>query len=456
MKAGAALFVAALAARVAFVFIFPERWADGFSHMMMGWDLAENGVDVGRMAGYKLPLYPLLCGLATWIGGDPAIAPRLMTTLFGSAMVPLTYAVARRLAPETAGFAAVVVFFAPHHLSFSAYAMSECVLGFFEIAALWALLRGGRWVAAAAAMLALAAFTRYEAWPLALGVWILAVVQKRATWPWLVAAAAILALPPAAWMAVNARATGDPLHFLHVASGYMEAQFYAVYPEQAERSVWSSLFYLVKFGFVTGLASLLALAGLRGLTRDGRAVAVVLGVHMLALFVLYWTRIQTGWARYWVPCIPMAAVLGGLGARALAGRVLSIRGFAALCVAGTFVSQIFELPHAYASAHVIDAAKHVPPGAVTYADEPAVPIAMGRRVLGASILSDDALASMRAAGVEVVVWSGVDYSPMRTRFPELRDGASTADFELIYAPPGNAAATERLNMQPVFVYRLKR
>lgn len=451
------LFAAALVVRVAFVFLFPERWADGFSHMLMGWDIAGNGV--GDLAGYKLPLYPLLCGLATWIGGDPQYAPRLMTALFGAAMVPLTFAVARRAAPDHPAvpwFASAVVFFAPQQLYFSAYAMSECVLGLFEVAALWALLRGGRWVLLAAVALALAAFTRYEAWPLALGVWILAAAQKRASWPWLAGAAAVLAIPPAAWMAINAHATGDPLHFVRVAGEYMQGQFYAVYPGHAERSVASSLMYLLKFVFVTGVASVLALAARPN--RDGRAVAIVLLVHMLVLFVLYWTRIQTGWARTWIPCLPMTAVLGGLGARALADRwrrPAMVRGLGVLCVAGFAVAFFFELPLAYSSAHVIDAARHVPPDAVTYADEPAVPIVMGRRVVGASILGDDALASMRAAGVEVVVWSGVDYSPLRARFPELRRGESTADFELLYAPPGNAAAVDRLNMQPVFVYRLR-
>jgi uncharacterized membrane protein len=466
------LFLSALAARLAIVFLIPELWGDGYSHMAMAWEVAERGVRSAPLAGYKLPFYPLLAGLAVRLTDEPYWAPRVLTALFGAATVPLLFALARRLdptRPAVAWIAALLLGLTPSHLIFSSYAMTECVVGCFEVAAVWALLRAERqnrfllWMAAA---LVPAALTRYEVWPLALAMWIQALAQRRARPATALGAAAILASAPALWLALNALGRGDPLAFMTEMSGYMKDQFYAMYPEAARRDVGTTLRYVGLLIGQAGPAALPAAVGVAALCRSraGRAVAVPALVHFAILMALYWSGAQAGWGRYWIPLLPLVFVpaAAAIESAVRLGPPRTVRAaVTAVCVTGFLPSLGVMLPALRDADHTRQIGTFLRGTSGTvYTDEPAVVILGGPpkdRYVGSWILPTPdrarALEALRANGVRWFVWTGVDYSPCHRLFPELASRRSTDEFELVYVPPAADRILSR-GMKPAYLYRL--
>lgn len=131
------------------LFTYENATRDSFADMMDGVYDVE----------YTPPLYFVLAWLAATIGGDGELAIRMPAVLFGTATIPLVYALARRAGGTAAGLGAAAVFaITPFALFFGSEARSYAAAGFFVALAALALLqalesdRRRHWVVLAVAL----------------------------------------------------------------------------------------------------------------------------------------------------------------------------------------------------------------------------------------------------------------------------------------------------------------
>lgn len=459
------VFALALALHVAFVFALPESWYDGFIHMKvsahMAQDLRDGTFNLTQLVSIWLPFFHAAGGLSVLVWDDPMIAPRLLSALFGAGAVALTFVIARRLGAR-GWMAALFLAASPMNVLFSSYAMTEAATGFFLTLALWAFLRSDAtnrtflWVPVA---LAPATLSRYEVWPLALGIWLLAALQRRAKPGVWLAAAPLFAAPAAAWIALNYAATGDGLYFLHSSREYMITQFYAANPGLAVRSVQTFAMYLLTFFAAAGLPLLFAVVGaVDARDRDRRAVVAFAAGYVAILLGLYLYKSNVGWLRYWLPALPPVAILAALGVDALSA--LFKRNLAApltaLALVAFAVMFVYVLPQSNWARHYLEIGAHLrahPPEGRVYCDEPAVEVSSRlprNSFVAAHHFPTLDLPALRREGVTHIVWSPVDYSPVSKAFPDPRLVG-----DLVFDPPSNAGPVRAQKLTPVYLYKLK-
>ena len=175
-RAGAWLFVASFAAGTAF-WSEPEVIVDTARYFAQAKYLALYGIGAfvaawgsELPAWTDLPLMPFLYGLIFRVAGEDRIYIQAFTTLLFSGTVVLTYRIGRELWDETLGFyGAVLLLGMPYLLTQVPLMLVDVPAMFFitfaAFAAIKALKQGGaRWIAAAAAALALALLSKYSAW----------------------------------------------------------------------------------------------------------------------------------------------------------------------------------------------------------------------------------------------------------------------------------------------------
>lgn len=131
---------------------------------------AAWGVELG--AWTDLPLVPFLYGVIFRVAGEERIYIQAFTTLLFAATVVLTYRIGAELWDRTLGFwGAVLLLGMPYLLTQVPLMLVDVPVMFFVTLALFtaimAIKRGGAaWIAASAAAVALAALSKYSAWPL--------------------------------------------------------------------------------------------------------------------------------------------------------------------------------------------------------------------------------------------------------------------------------------------------
>jgi len=175
-RAGACLFAASFAVGAAF-WSEPEVIVDTARYFAQAKYLALYGI--GAFAGAwggelpawtDLPLVPLLYGLIFRVAGEERVYIQAFTTLLFSGTVVLTYRIGKELWDETLGFYGAALLLGMPYLLTQVPLMLVDVPAMFCItfaafAAIKALKQGGaRWIAAAAAALALALLSKYSAW----------------------------------------------------------------------------------------------------------------------------------------------------------------------------------------------------------------------------------------------------------------------------------------------------
>ena len=183
----------------------------------------------GRATGYQVPVYspvphPLTLGaaLAAVPFGEAAWA--IFTVLGLAALGLLCWALLRigaLLGSWPAGLlAAALVFTSPPIFELAARNPGDVGVAALVAAAVAAELARPRHGTAALVLLALAGLLRPEAWLLA-GLYWLSLLPDR-TWPQRAKLAALVAVAPLAWMAMDALLTGDPLHAVEVTRVYTD------------------------------------------------------------------------------------------------------------------------------------------------------------------------------------------------------------------------------------------
>jgi hypothetical protein len=196
--------------------VLAQRWA------------ADPKLDPTGTSWLPVPFW--IHGGVMWLIGDTSLTcARVTSFALGLASAVLVWFAARLLvADRRAALAGALVAAAfPWSARLGVATVPElptAALAFFAVASL-ASRDGGVRVAAAFALLA-ASLSRYEPWPLVIAFAVVSLWQARRAeieWRAAIAAVVIATLGPAAWIAHNAYAHGEALHFLVRVSAYKRA-----------------------------------------------------------------------------------------------------------------------------------------------------------------------------------------------------------------------------------------
>ena len=451
--------IAPVLVRLLLVPFIDDIESDGFSKILIAQRLAD-AFRTGSVNAHSfyipawMPAWHLLCAAVQLIVSDPYYVPKFLSAVFGGLTPAVVFLIARRLSRQerTAWIAWGVAGVAPLHVLYSTSAMTEPFYGFWFASAVYCLLRVERdnlWILGSAAALIPAALTRYEAWVLLPAVPAVSFLQGRARAGTLALACVLCAVGPAAWLALNAVVTGNPLDFLHSTTGYLDHLF-AFNSVAADRG---------PIGFLRHLGSIIATIGtvLTGLavygfvrvrTRDIRALGAVLGAFLGSLFLLWLFRMQVGYMRhYMAPGMVMAAMAAMALQEVSRKRLILVLVVVEFLVLGSLCSGYYRKW----TFRVREAAVFVrdKPGRI-FCDDPGVKV-LSRLPLDRFVDSwamgrtpDEAVAFMRRRGVAWVVYSDVDYSPLPGLFPRMRQGEDAPPLYLVYVPPSNRPRIPRL------------
>ena len=336
--AGVWLFAASFAAGAAF-WSEPEVIVDTARYFAQAKYLSLYGIGAffeawgGELPAWTaLPLVPFLYGLIFRVAGEERIYIQAFTTLLFSGTVVLTYRVGKELWDGTLGFYGAALLLAMPYLLTQVPLMLVDVPAMFCItlaafAAIKALKQGGaRWIAAAAAALALALLSKYSAWLMLTVLIPVFLVYAREAPAAALRQASVIVGPAAVLFGLLLIAKPDA----------MLEQFRLLWDYQRpglgrwhERFV--SIFLFQIHPFITAAAAYSLVAAIR---RRDLNYAII--GWMLALALLG----QIGRIRYLLVLFPMLALAAACGLREI--RNTEARAFAAWCaVTSSLVVALF-------------------------------------------------------------------------------------------------------------------
>ncbi len=272
--------------------------------------VAQWGRDVA--AWTDLPLVPLLYGLAFRLVGESRVAIQALTTLLFAGSVALTCRIGAALWDEDLGFlAGALVLGAPYLLtqvpSMLVDVPTMAFLALAVLAAVRAFERGGpRRIVVASVAVWLACLTKYSTWLLLSVVPVIGLAQRRRGAAAVLRTGAAVALLSAALLAA-ALACARETHARQIA---LLLEYQAPGLRRWGESFASTVLFQVH-PFVTAAA--LASAGVAARRRDARWLVAAWPVLLLAAL-----RVER--ARYWIPALPMVALLAAYGLQAIRAR----------------------------------------------------------------------------------------------------------------------------------------
>jgi hypothetical protein len=199
---------------------------DGVWHLIWGRALAQGTLESFAMGPTP---HPSLLGLgaATSLLGDDAsylVSYVLFGPLAFGALVAAVYDIARRLSsPWAAVAAALIIVTSAGTVSIAAGARYDIVFAALVMTAIALEVARPRRAVAPLACLAAAGLIRPEAWVLAGVYWLW--LAPRLPWPARLRSAALVAVAPAVWMAMDLAVMGDPLYSLHMTDEASESLY---------------------------------------------------------------------------------------------------------------------------------------------------------------------------------------------------------------------------------------
>ena len=313
-SAAALLFVVAYAVgawswRAPEAIVDASRYFTQAKHLELygiGWYVSEWGREIG--AWTDLPLVPALYGLVFGAFGESRVHVQAFTTLLFAGSVVLTQRLGTMLWDEDVGFAGAALLLAiPYLLTQVPSLLVDVPTMFFVtlavVAVVHAVQRGGAgWSLLASAAILLAVLSKFSAWLLLSGVPAIAIVQRRA------APGALRTLTRIA--IVSGLLLGAALLVHRDAYARQFALLLGFQLPGLGR--WGETFLsTVLFQvhpFLTAAAVLSAWMAVR--KRDARWIVVAWPVLLLLL-------LQVRRIRYWIPSLPMLALMAGYGVQAI-------------------------------------------------------------------------------------------------------------------------------------------
>ena len=443
----------------------------------------EYGDPFAEQVGARwLPGYHFLAaGILQLAGPHALLALRLVNVALAGLAIALVARLGERLHPGAGLPAALLYALAPWEAITAARAMPESAAWLLALAGANALLAPpdarARWAWAGAAALALACLFRYEAWLLAALFAARAVaLGAREALPRPHVAAAFAGPAAAAAIVWAFAATSGAGLFLPddvLAQGRAEAAYHEAVGQYTSDAAARVVLFLA---FILAGPIVIVLLALAGAIRGARAfpLAVVL-TFLAAIAFLVGTSTSDGSPRYFGMAMPFLAIMAGAalvrarsrlgfrGATAAAALLLVVAGQAgatAWMMAQHTETAVYEAPALRAGQWL--AANAPRAGSLLVSESPAAAFWSGHdpaRTLGSRFLPDEraaALAELRAEGdIVVFVNDSIEKYPhyrLGALFPELREGRSTAEFDLAF----DANGWEReYGAREVYVYRVR-
>ncbi len=198
-----------------------DRPGDGPTHVALAFAWAAH--PTWPTFGGWLPGYTVLAGALCWLMGPSYIVPRLLNVMLGTLSVLLLYVAVRRIHGVVVGFgSALLLAVLPLHIGLSASGLTEPLLLFGAIGALWAVTHleadsGARsgWLSTFLGFCVVGEMSRYESWIVVSLLAIYAVYKTRSARVGLLLVVALSAFP-LAWSTGNYRQSGEALFgFVH-------------------------------------------------------------------------------------------------------------------------------------------------------------------------------------------------------------------------------------------------
>lgn len=284
---------------------------DGMWHLIWGRALLDGSLESFALGPTPHPSLLVLAAATSTLGDDASY--RVTYVLFGplafGVLAAASFEVARRLSSRVAGVVAVLILTtsagvlavasaARYDIAFAALVMTAVAL---EMA------RPRRGVAPLV-VLAAAGLVRPEAWFLAGAYWLW--LAPRLSWPARFRMAALAALAPVLWAAMDALVMGDPLYSLHITDEYSDA-LYRQYSELENLEVAGRnlLWYLGVFPLLLLPPAVVLLA--RDRPRVALAPLGALAVT-LGLFLLLLARGMASSERYLLVPVCVLAILAAI------------------------------------------------------------------------------------------------------------------------------------------------
>jgi 4-amino-4-deoxy-L-arabinose transferase-like glycosyltransferase len=298
-----------------------------------GWFLSEWGREIP--AWTDLPLVPALYGLVFSVLGEARVHVQAFTTLLFAASVVLTQRLGRALWDDDVGFAGAALLLAiPYLLTQVPSMLVDVPTMFFVTSAVVAVVHavqrgGGGWILLASIAVFLAFLSKYSAWLLLSGLPAIAIALRKE------APRALRTLT--AIVLVSALLVGAAL-LVHRDVASRQLALLLTYQAPGLRR-WGesflSTFLFQVHPFLTAAALLSVWMAVR--RRDPRWVVVAWPVLLLLL-------LQVRRSRYWVPALPMLALMAGYGLQTI--RAAPVRKLVVTCaVAASLVVALYgQLP----------------------------------------------------------------------------------------------------------------
>jgi hypothetical protein len=306
----------------------PETDPDAIAHAMAGRLMLDDWTNLS-IHWVWLPWWHAVHALGAALGGG-LFYVRLLNVILSSLSPFLLASLLCRLRDPCAGgrvarawpwLAGAILAIDPLTLTLAATGQSEIAVQTLVLAACVCWQRGlGRWSVASGVLLAAAAMTRYEAWPLAalvaLSWWRRPAPTRWQRWlgaaAWLVPLVAI-----ASWCWLQFRHSGEPLHFLRYNRGFASDYFArAGYPwGSASNPALAGTWYLAVVPLATfGPFALAIPFGVGPLVRRAPRVFVLAELTMLGFLSAGFVAEQhLGLARHAVVFAPLYAALLAAG-----------------------------------------------------------------------------------------------------------------------------------------------
>ena len=185
------------------------------------------------MFGFWLPLYQFVCGLISAVVGHSLLVAKLVSAVSGTGVCLLVYAISLQLTANRPLALLAFAFIAvnPVHIMYSAFSLTDVPHALLVLGGLYFAIRR-RWIFAAA-LIAVASLMRVESWlfiPLLPALQFL--VERKVS----LASFCIAVFGPLLWLYICWNATGNPLEYFRVRSGYV-AELVASNPDLGSYSI---------------------------------------------------------------------------------------------------------------------------------------------------------------------------------------------------------------------------
>lgn len=311
------IFMVAFLSRLFYVLLTVDPEWDGYWRFLTGIGLLTD--PHARISfPFWLPLFDYLNAVLYWLTHS-YLSVRIFSSICGSISTLLLYRLTLKISgsQKAALIAFVLMAFNPLIFLYDTTGMTEPLftLLFLLTTYLFVINR----ILFLSTALAFACLTRYEAWFLTPIFYLVSLLQKRCKIRDIFAAFLIPSLSVCGWLYANYAVHGNPFHFYHVISEFLESYKRVQLPiisqhlhyEVSSLSIVAFLspvwYIIVYFVFLTPSVFTEAIRGFMKFTRINRntlALTIFASSYVLLLTYLMLVGKSVGWPRHTIPCMP--------------------------------------------------------------------------------------------------------------------------------------------------------